>query len=116
MRLFLALALLVACKQGAGDDYPIGPGGTGPGGTGVKHDPAGTVGDGGPTIDGKACLLTDPRVLDSCASTGAGQLVVTLAGAMATTADDGSFTIPDTTDSNAEWMIANMVPLRGTAI
>ncbi len=109
MRTFVALALLVACKQVGGDDYPIGPGGTGPGGTGGPHDAAGTFGDGGPVINGRACVLMDTRVLDSCQPSGAGNLIVTLAGAMATTATDGSFTIADTSDTNALWQVNDTV-------
>jgi hypothetical protein len=107
----VALVLVAACKTGQGDDYPITPGGTGPGGTGGPRD-AGLIadsGDGGPTITGRACRLTDARDLTSCAGTGAGGLRVTLGEGVATTADDGSFTIAATSDTNAIWRIADQV-------
>jgi hypothetical protein len=107
----VALVLLMACKTGQGDDYPITPGGGGPGGTGMPHDAAITpdTGDGGPTISGRVCLLTDARDLTSCATTGAGGLLVTLGEGMATTNDDGSFTIAATSDTNASWRVADQV-------
>lgn len=112
----VALVLLAACKTGQGDDYPITPGGPGLGGIGMPHDAAITsdTGDGGPTISGRACLLTDARDLTSCATTGAGGLLVTLGEGMAITNDDGSFTIAATSDTNASWRVADQV--QGAAV
>lgn len=90
--LWLALAL-AACKSST-DNLPIGVGGGGVGGGGGGHDaPVDTSAiDGGP-VAGRVCLLTDPRDLVSCASTGAGGFAVTLGAASTTSADDGTFTI-----------------------
>lgn len=103
-RTALALALIAAggCSSSDDDDaYPIHPGGgTAPGGS-TPGDP------GNPPIDasldagpgartGRVCLITDLRVLDACASTGAGGLLVTAVRASgtnptATTSANGEF-------------------------
>lgn len=116
------LVLVVGCHAG-GDDYPVAPGGAGVGGglpTLVDASLDGT--DGGPQLIGRVCLMTDPRDQTSCATTGAGGLVVTLGTSMATTADDGTFTIARPTGSNITWdvtgstLVESITPFAAQAV
>src|SRR5262245_38683382 len=59
MRTVLVLALLVGCAKHK-DDYPIGPGGPGPGGMGGPDAAIDAVlGDGGAVIAARVCLTVD---------------------------------------------------------
>jgi hypothetical protein len=107
----LALAALVvqlaACER-ASENLPPVPGGGG--GTGSQFMPDADVGggdDGGATINGRVCLLlTNPHSLATCAATGASNFTVTLGTAMATTLDDGSFTLMrPTTTTGLVWRV-----------
>lgn len=104
LALLAAATAFTACSP-ASDKLPVtgggGGGGTGGHGSGVLDAAADAVGDGGTT--GRVCLLADPRMLDSCASTGAGGLTVTLGSGSATTADDGTFSLVVTPSSDLVW-------------
>jgi hypothetical protein len=107
VRIALVLVALAAC--GGGDDYEKTTGG-GPGGgmtTGGADARTDAVSDGalgdGPMLAGRVCLVTDLRVLDGCATTGAGGLAVTLGTATATTADDGTFAIAAQSGTGLVW-------------
>jgi hypothetical protein len=77
----LALILVVAgCASDAGDDFPLL--------TGDNSLPA--PGQSG-VVTGRICVITDPRNFTGCAPSGAGGLMVSLAGSTATTNTDGSF-------------------------
>jgi hypothetical protein len=93
MKTIALITLVAACAAQPGDDYPIQPGGGNP------------VASGGPggmaTVAGRACIVTDPRALGACSSSSAAGLTVTLGGAAATTAADGSFTLPAASDASA---------------
>src|SRR3569833_2494857 len=91
MRWLVAIVVLVGCKEGDGALYPINPGGgTNPGAGGAQVD-ASAPGDANlDVIAGQVCLITDPRQPNTCATTGAGNLTVTLDGHTATTASDGA--------------------------
>ena len=95
MRLALALVLLTACGDKETTFDNIVPGGGGGGTTGSRPDaPTSDGADASTTISGHVCLLlTNQQTLTSCATTGAGNLTVTLGTATATTADDGAFTL-----------------------
>lgn len=102
MRLVL-LVLLVGCHP-SDMDYPVGGAGVHGGGGTLIVDAAMDGSATGP-IAGTACVLTDPRDLTSCATTGAAGLTVTLGTATATTADDGSFMIARPTTAGAVWVV-----------
>jgi len=95
MRLALALVLLTACGDKETTFDNIVPGGGGGGTTGSRPDaPTSDGADASTTISGHVCLLlTNQQTLTSCATTGAGNLTVTLGTATAMTADDGAFTL-----------------------
>jgi hypothetical protein len=104
MKRLLLVVGLVACGN-SGDDFPITPGGNGPGGTHPGRDAAVDSGDGGgATITGRVCVVSDPRAL-TCAMTGAGNLLVTLGLNTALTADDGTFQIQSTAATDARWTV-----------
>jgi hypothetical protein len=106
MRWLVAIVVLVGCKEGDGALYPIDPGGgTNPGGGG-RVDASATGGDANlDVIPGQVCLITDPRQPNTCATTGAGNLTVTLDGHTATTATDGTFVIDAPQSSNIQWQV-----------
>ncbi len=56
-------------------------------------------------FDGRVCLLTDQRVLNQCATTGAAGLTVRLGTATAVTGADGSFKIVGQSGSGLVWRI-----------
>lgn len=103
MRLVVCSVLLVvACDSG--EPYPIVPGGDDttitPGADAAVDAP----GDGiGGVLEGRVCVLLDPRVLTSCADAGAAGITVTLGTAVATTADDGTFTLVSPGGSSLVW-------------
>jgi hypothetical protein len=105
MKRLLLVVGLVACGN-SGDDFPVTPGGNGPGGNHPGVDAAIDTSDSGATIAGRVCLIADPRVpTTGCAPTGASGLLVTLGLNTATTADDGSFQIQGTEATNAVWTV-----------
>src|ERR1700759_2568102 len=107
MRWLLAIAVLVGCKQGDGALYPINPGGSGPGGGGGGGPDANASGDANmDVIPGQVCLISDARQPNTCATTGAGDLMVTLDGHTTTTATDGTFVIDVPQSSNIEWQVS----------
>ena len=103
MKRALLVLVVVGCHP-TGDDYPVAPGGAGVGG-GLPHfiDAAGDSSDGGPMLLGRVCVMTDPRDQTSCAATGAGGLTVTLGTSIATTADNGTFSIAQPSSSTLIW-------------
>ena len=103
MKRLLLVVGLVACGN-SGDDFPVTPGGNGPGGNHPGVDAAIDTSDSGANLAGRVCLVDDPRV-STCATTGAGGLLVTLGLNTATTADDGSFQIQGTQATNAVWTV-----------
>ena len=108
MRRVLLVLVVVGCHPG-GDDYPVAPGAAGVGGGLPTFADAGFDGsgaNGGPQLIGQVCLITDPRDQTSCASTGAGGLTVTLGTSVATTADNGTFTIARPSGSNITWDVS----------
>src|SRR5689334_23274473 len=103
MKRLLLVVGLVACGN-SGDDFPVTPGGNGPGGNHPGVDAAIDTSASGANLAGRVCLVNDPRV-STCATTGAGGLLVTLGLNTATTADDGSFQIQGTQATNAVWTV-----------
>lgn len=106
MRWYL-LALLVCGCGNSGDDFPVTPGGPGHGG---GHNPDASIDGpdgGGDMLLGKVCLMTDPRQPTSaCATTLAAGLTVTLGSNVATTVDDGSFSIARSTGTGLVWTVS----------
>jgi hypothetical protein len=105
--LALVLALVGACKQAQdADNLPVTPGGGG-GGTGgqggIHRDAAIDARHLDGAVTGRACLVADARLLDTCASTGAGGLTVMLGSATALTASDGTFTLVTPQGSDLVW-------------
>jgi hypothetical protein len=104
MRWLLILALAACKTTDDGDDFPVNPGG-GSHGTGEIIDAApidAPSPDGGGTLNGRVCLVTDLRGL-ACAATGAGGIVVTLGTKSATTTANGAFSIGTPGGSNLVW-------------
>jgi hypothetical protein len=64
--------------------------------------PGGAIGN---RLRGKVCLISDPRMLDACAPTGAGGLDVALGAEHAITAADGSFAIEVPPASNLSFVV-----------
>lgn len=87
--LVLALLALAACgvNSDPDNDFPVVPqgGGTAGGGTSSR------------TITGRVCLVTDPRFLAACATTGAAGLTVSIGNSTATTIANGTFVMPQPT-------------------
>jgi len=81
----LSLAPVASRMAQGGDDYPVRPAGTPAAG-------AGSPPVGSSRAIGRVCVIDDPRELSACAPDAEG-LTVTLDGAAATTAADGSFTM-----------------------
>jgi hypothetical protein len=81
MRTLALIALLAGCSADAGDDYPLLTG------DGLPRPASG----GASVVSGRVCLVTDPRNLAACSSSGADGLAVTLGNSAATTTPDGSF-------------------------
>src|SRR3569833_1240458 len=106
MRWLVAIVALVGCKEGDGALYPINPGGgTNPGAGGAQVD-ASAPGDANlDVIAGQVCLITDPRQPNTCATTGAGNLTVTLDGHTAATASAGTFVIDAPQSSTIQWQV-----------
>lgn len=103
MRVLLVLAL-VGC-QGGSEQYPVDPGGPGPGPVGMMVDAALTDApdpDAGNFLTGRVCLVTDVRGLN-CAGSGADGITVTLGTNSALTTASGAFTIVTPTGSNLVW-------------
>ena len=101
------LVVLVACKSSDDDgEFPVQPGG-GNGTSGTVLDAGLAVDafdpDAGTQLTGRVCLVTDLRALTACATTGAGNITVTLGTRVATTLDDGRFTIMTPASTNLTW-------------
>ena len=101
----LALALLVfaACgvNSDADNDFPVVPQGGGSTGGGTSSQ----------TIRGRVCLVTDPRFLATCATTGADGLLVSIGNSTATTIANGTFVMPQPTAG-----MTSMVSVTGSGI
>jgi hypothetical protein len=119
MKRVLLLATLTACPTSSGDDFPVEPGGPGPGGIGMMRDAALVDAfdpDAMQTIAGRVCLVTDLRALSTCAPIGAGNITVTLGTRSATTSDSGAFTIVKPAGTNLVWrasgagIVSSVVP------
>ena len=111
----LALALLVvtSCSQGDGAMFPLtgggGGGGAGGGVTDANHaDSPSTLA----TLQGRVCLVTDPRDPTTCSTASALGYLVTLDGRTATTAADGTFKIDAPHSATPRWMVtgSDIVP------
>jgi hypothetical protein len=112
MKRLLLVVGLVACGHSS-EDFPVMPGGHGPGGSTPGPDAAIDSGDGGAKLLGRVCLIGDPKLpTTGCADTGAGNLLVTLGLNTATTSDNGTFEIQATAATNAVWTVSgeNIVP------
>lgn len=102
----VALGVAAGCKEGDGALYPINPGGsTNPGGGGGGGIDAASGDANIDVLPGQACLISDPRAANTCATTGAGGLTVTLDGHTTTTEPDGTFLIDVPTSSNIQWQV-----------
>ena len=107
MKLVWMVVVLAACHPGGGDDYPVQPGGDDTPGTEGRIDAAILDGsDASATLAGRACVLTDLRDVTTCATTGAGGLQVTLGSQTATTASDGTFTLPTPAGTMLVWHVS----------
>jgi len=97
-----AFVLLGACINSDPDnDFPVVPQGGGTGGGGTSA----------PAIRGRVCLVTDPRFLATCATTGAAGLSVSIGNSSATTIANGTFVMPQPTAG-----ITSMVSVTGSGI
>lgn len=116
MRIVFGLVALAACGDDGGG-FPVGGGGNDGGFTSpdgqradarlldAAPDDAAVAPIDANQFMGRVCLLTDPRDLDLCATTGAGGLTVRLGTASTTTATDGRFTIDGQSGSNLVWRV-----------
>lgn len=106
--------LLGACPSGGEDDFPVAPGGGSPPVINPAPDApeldAGT--DGGTALAARVCIVNDPRNPTACALGNAAGITVTLGSSTATTAADGTFTIPAPSTPNPVWTVsaAGFVP------
>jgi hypothetical protein len=107
MKLLALMTLLAGCSTQA-DDYPVLPGP-------VAAPPV--ISDSG-MVKGQACVVTDPRNLTSCATTGASGLTVRLGDQIATTDASGSFAIaaPATTGTGGGPSPATMLGVTGPGV
>lgn len=104
-RLLLLAAILSACKDDTGSDFPIVPGSGGQGSAGVVD--AAVVSDAsGTELSGRVCLLADPRQPSSCAGSGADGISVTLGSMTVLTGADGSFTMARPTGTGLVWFVS----------
>lgn len=104
----IALAAAVAatgCMTGDDGNQHVIPNG--------GNFPAVAGGSTSSTITGRVCVITtDATALASCATTGAGGLTVRFGTAVATTADNGAFTIQSVPSSSLNFLVTgpNIVP------
>jgi hypothetical protein len=112
-RLACVLLLLASCSD-LPEDYPVGPGGYGPGGNNRRDAAPDDSGDGGAMIAGRVCVVDDQRDLETCAVADAGGLTVSLGNRTAITGDDGRFTIATPGGSNLVWRVTG--PLHITTV
>ena len=105
-RLLVSLVLLAACKS-EGDDFPIAPGGDDSVISPMIDASVDAPRDGAPgsLIDGRVCVLIDPRNHTSCADSGAAGIGVMLGTSSAVTEEDGAFTIVAPPGSNLVWIV-----------
>src|SRR5512140_888113 len=107
MRCWSALVIGILGCNAPDTIYPIQPGG-GPVPSGGSADGGVIVvdgRDGGPSFNGRACLLLDPRDEATCAVTGAGGFLVTLDNKQSITTDSGAFVIATPVGTNLHWTI-----------
>ncbi len=104
--LLVSLVLLTACKH-EGDDFPIAPGGDDSVISPMIDASVDAPLDGGPgsLIEGRVCVMIDPRNHTSCADSGAGGLDVLLGTSSAVTTQDGTFTIMAPAGTNLAWVV-----------
>lgn len=111
MRWFITvLALLTACRADNDQTYPIIPASpVGPVGAGVADARTGDAASDAVTdaaiLQGRVCLVSNFGDVATCASTGAGNLTVTLGASTATTSDSGQFTIAAPAASSVVWHV-----------
>jgi hypothetical protein len=117
LTLLIALGF-VACATSDDDSYPLLPGG---GDTGVPI----VSGGAGSVVQGRICMIVDPRFLDACTTTGAGGLTVSLGGeTSAITTANGSFALQHSTTTLANLSLTvsgpditpSLVPATATAV
>jgi len=110
--LLLAVLVVVACKPASDDDdFPVVPGGSGPGGTGTLPDAPEADAldfDALQVIVGRVCLVADLRALTTCAAAGAGGLTVTLGTSSTTTTGNGAFAIMAPSGTNLVWRVTGL--------
>lgn len=98
----LVLALAVTACSSTDPDQPVIPGSGPYGVSGVSSG-----GGSAAAITGRVCLITaDATALGDCAGSGAGGLTVTLGSSAATTANDGTFTMPAPGGTNLAFSVA----------
>jgi len=120
MRIVFGLLAVTAACSDDGNMFPVGGGGNDGGfqlpDTGGGGGGADAATDGGPDataalvdaniFTGRVCLATDPRKLNTCATTGAGGLTVRLGSATATTSADGTFMIEGQSGGGLVWRVS----------
>jgi hypothetical protein len=110
MRRVLLLAALAACQSSDGDDFPVSPGGPGPGGLGNMLDASpidAADPDASAMLTGRVCVVSDLRGL-ACAGSGADGITVTLGTKTATTLANGAFTIETPAGTNLVWRASKL--------
>ncbi|GEM_PF-3701072 len=108
-----ALFVLVGCKAGEGDDYYTEPGNGG----GLFGNMSGSLpdaggGDGGATIMGRVCGLSEILRWDECDQAGMDGMNITLGAALTMPAADGTFQIPAPGGSNNVWRTYGLAQLK----
>ncbi|MEO6777138.1 MAG: hypothetical protein ABI467_29690 [Kofleriaceae bacterium] len=102
----VVLGCAAGCKQSDGPLFPINPGGpNNPGGGDDGVDARAGSDASLDVMSGRVCLIVDARQPDTCATTGAGGLNVTLDGSTSTTQPDGTFEIDVPHSSNIAWEV-----------
>jgi hypothetical protein len=108
-----SLLVLVACKGGEGDDFYVEPGGGGGtfGMTPGMFPDAPTI-DGGGTVAGRVCGLSEILRWNECDQTGLDGLTVMVNTSQATTRMDGTFDLPTPSGSNPTWDVSGNAQMR----
>lgn len=101
--------LCAACASNSGSEFPIEPQSSGSGASTGGLLPDAAVGDGGilgdGVIIGRVCVRSSLFV-DSCATSGAGGLVVRLGDQTAVTTSNGTFAITPTSTAETSFVVA----------